>query len=398
MIFLPALPLHTNVITLFGLTLILGLIGGELARRIPLLPTISGYIAIGFIFGPGGFNIISPSVVADTRLFVDISLGLILFEVGRQLDLTWLRYDYGILLASIAESSFSFIAVLLFMHYQLSIGWLPSAIAGSFAMATSPAVIMMVSNDLSAQGPVTRRTKLLTSLNNLFALLTFTTLLPFTISEKTKSAVSVFHIAYLLGGPLALAFVMLIIIRLIATLTGKHRENQFALFIGAIITTIGMAKALLLPTALTLFLFGVLTRNLDWRHALLELNFGWSARIFLILLFVITGTYLQLDALKTATIAVIIFILLRSLAISTGIFMFSRLSRLSYKQAFYIGLALTPMAGLTISMSNVLDDFNPDIYRQISTIIAAAVAILQILGPIATQLAFIWSKESEPTK
>lgn len=396
--FLPAFPLHTNVISLFGLTLILGLIGGELARRIPLLPTISGYIAIGFILGPGGFNIISPSVIADTRLFVDISLGLILFEVGRQLDLTWLRYDYGIFLASLAESAFSFIAVLLFMHYKLNIPWLPSAIAGSFAMATSPAVIMMVSNDLSAQGPVTRRTKLLTSLNNLFALLCFTTLLPFTIAEKIKTSVSALHIAYLLCGSLVLALIMLVIIRLIATLTGKHRENQFALFIGAILTTIGIAKALLLPTALTLFLFGVLTRNLDWRHALLEIDFGWPARIFLILLFVITGTYLRLDALKTAAIAVIILIILRSIAIFTGVLTFSRLSRLTYKQAFYIGLALTPMAGLTISMSNVLDDFNPDIYRQISAIIAATVAILQILGPIATQLAFIWSKESEPTR
>jgi hypothetical protein len=52
------------------------------------------------------------------------------------------------------------------------------------------------------------------------------------------------------------------------------------------------------------------------------------------------------------------------------------------------------MAGLAISMSNVLEDFNPDINRQISTIIAAVVAILEILGPIGTQFALIKSKET----
>ena len=121
----------------------------------------------------------------------------------------------------------------------------------------------------------------------------------------------------------------------------------------------------------------------------MEVDFGWSARLFFILLFVVTGVYLRLDGLYYAAIAVLIFIVVRSLAKTIGISLFAKASRLTKKQMVAVSLALTPMAGLAISMSNVLNDFNPDLNRQIATMMASIVAILEIIGPIATQFAFI---------
>jgi Kef-type K+ transport system membrane component KefB len=396
--FLPSFPLQFNVISLFGITLLLGLIGGELARRIPLLPRISGYIAIGFLLGPGGLNIISHSVLLNTRLFVDISLGIILFDLGRQLDLTWLRHDRGLFFMAITESTLTFIAILFLAHLFIKLPWLSSALAACFAMATSPAVIMMVAHDLSAKGPVTRRTFILTSLNNFFALITFTLLLPLTQSHSFRSTDFWLYASYLLFGSLILGAGMYFLTEKIAHFLGKQKQNQFVLFIGALIFTIGIAQLVNLPTALVLFIMGVATRNLDKKHRLMEVDFGWSARLFLILLFVVTGTYLKLEGLKSATLAVLVFILVRGLAKTIGIGLFSKMSRITRKQLLSISLALTPMAGLAISMSNVLDDFSPDLNRQIAPIIASVVAILEIFGPIATQAAFIWSKESTPSE
>lgn len=392
--FLPSFPLQFNVITIFGITLLFGLIGGELARRIPLLPRISGYLAIGFLLGPGGFNIISHSVLLNTRLFIDISLGIILFDLGRQLDLTWLRHDRGLLFMAIAESALTFVAISLVTHLLVKLSWLSSALAACFAMATSPAVIMMVVNDLSAKGPVTRRTFILTSLNNFFALITFTLLLPLTQSHSLKASSFWLYTSYLLFGSMVLGAAMYLLIENIAHFLGKQKQNQFVLFIGTLIFTIGIAQLVNLPTALVLFILGIATRNLDRKHRLIEIDFGLSARLFLILLFVVTGTYLKLEGLKLATLAVIIFILVRGLAKTLGIWLFAKMSRITRKQLFSISLALTPMAGLAISMSNVLDDFSPEVNRQIAPIIASVVAILEIFGPIATQAAFIWNKES----
>jgi len=396
--FLPTLPSQLNVIALFGIILLLGLMGGELARHVRFLPRISGYIVIGFLLGPGGLNIVGTPVLIITRLFVDISLGIILFDLGRQLDFTWLRHDKGLLPMAIAESSLTCIGIFIVIYYFVGLAWLPSALAASFAMATSPAVVLMVAHDLSAEGPVTRRAFVLTSLNNFFALVTFTILLPMTKLTFIHASTIWLHAGYLLLGSLIVGITMFVLIRIMAGLIGKQKENQFILFIGALIFTIGIAQILNIPTALTLFIFGVATRNLDRKHLLIEIDFGWSARLFFIILFVVTGIHLRLEGLRFAATAVVIFILVRTLAKSLGIWLFGNTSRLTKKQMVSISLALTPMAGLAISMSNVLDDFNPDLNRQIATIIAAVVAILEILGPIATQFAFIWTKEATPDR
>lgn len=395
--FIPKFPLSLTAIVLFGLTLLLGLMGGELAKRMRFLPRISGYIAIGFLLGPGGFNIVTPSILITTRMFVDISLGIILFELGRQLDFTWLKYDTGLLPMAIAESGITFLSVFIFLYFFINLSPLPSALAATFAMATSPAVVMMVANDLASEGPVTRRTLVLTNLNNFFALTIFSFLLPMT--QKSSDMTTFWmHSSYILLGSLVLGVLMFYLIRLIASFIKKQKENQFILFIGTVLLTIGLAQIFKLPTALTLFILGVATRNLDRKHKLMEVDFGWSARLFFIILFVVTGAHLRFEGFKLIALTAIIFILARGFSKTLGIWLFKNASRLTKKQVLSISLALTPMAGLAISMSNVLDDFNPDLNRQIAMIIALVVAILEILGPIATQFAFIWTKEATPSR
>ena len=159
--FLPPFPIHFNPIVLFGLTLLLGLLGGEIAKATRLLPRISGYIAVGFLVGPNGFNIATPSALADASFFVDIALGLILFDLGRHLDFSWLRHDRGLLPMAISESCLTFGLVFAIL-YLFKFPWLPSALAATIATATSPAVVMMVAHDISSEGPITRRTMMLT--------------------------------------------------------------------------------------------------------------------------------------------------------------------------------------------------------------------------------------------
>lgn len=394
----PYFPLSINTFGSFGLILLLGLIGGELARHVKFLPRIFGYIIVGFLIGPGGFNIVSPSLLVDTRIFVDISLGLIMFELGRQLDFVWLRHDRGLLLTSLTESGLTLVLVFSVLSL-LGLAWLPAILAATIAMVTSPAVVMLVANDLASEGPVTRRTLILTSLNNLFGLIIFTLLLPMAVQPVETLSVSKHilfnHAAYQLFASFILGFTMFVVARYLAFLTGKREESQFILFVGVVVLTISLATALNISTMLSLFTFGVAARNLDRRkHMLMEVDFGWLARLFLILLFVITGVHLQLKGLWLAPSVVLAFLIARSFAKSVGVWLFSKKSRLTRKQAIAIGFALTPMAGVAVGMSDILADFNPDLGRQLAIMITSALAILNFLGPIATQLAFIETNEA----
>jgi len=388
---LPHFPLHLNVVVLFGFTLLLGLISGELATRTSFLPRISGYIAIGFLVGPSAFNIVTPTLLSGSRIFVDISLGLILFDLGRHLDFIWLRHDRSIILMSLTESCLTF----LFIFFTLLIFHIPAlyaSLVATIAIATSPAVALMIADDLSSKGPVTRRTLILTSLNNLFALILFTILLPITQTHNLSFVIG--YSAYRMFASILLGMVIFLVALCIGHFIGKRKESQFVLYVGIVMFGIGISNVLNLSSMLTLFSLGVFVRNFNYKNILIEINFGWLAKMFIIILFMITGVHLQLKGLFQATWIVLACILARSVAKSAGIWMFSKSSRLTSQQAWALCLALTPMAGLAVGMSNIILDFNPTLGYQLMTIITTVIAVLNIIGPVATQLAFVKSGET----
>lgn len=390
----PNFPIHLDSIALFAITLTLGLIGGEIAKRSYFFPIITGYIAIGFLCGPGGFNIVTADVLATSRIFVDISLSLILFELGRHLDIRWLKRDRGLLLMGLAESSFTWIVIFFFSYFYIDLSFLQSTLVSTIAMATSPAVVMMVAHDLTSEGPVTRRTLILTSLNNLFAILIFTLLIPFIESTHITLFAKFSHAAYQLIGSIIFGLLMFKLAQIIAFFIGKNAENQFILLIGLVMFTTSFCAIFNLSTLLTLFILGIAARNFDPKNLLIEVDFSWLARLCFVLLFVITGVHLQINNVWAVASYVIIFILTRWLAKTTGIMLFARASNLTHKQVFALSFALIPMACVAIGMSTTISSFNPELGEKLLAIIAGVTAVLNLLGPIATQFAFITTGEA----
>lgn len=389
--FLPHFPLHVNAVSLFGLTLLLGVISGELARRSYYFPKILGYIAVGFLLGPSVFNVVTPALLSGSRIFIDISLGLILFSLGRHLDIKWLKHDTGILKMSLMESFLTFTFIFL-MFITFHFPWLQAALAATIAIATAPTVVMMVADDLSSKGPVTRRTLILTSLNNLIALIIFTILLSITKYRMTYDMVG--YTAYLLFGSILLGLSIFFIAMIIAYFIGKSKENQFILLVGCVMFAIGLSSILKLSSMLTLFILGFAARNFNYKFILTEVDFGWLAKIFFIILFVITGVHLHFKGIWEATWIVLAFIVVRTLTKSCGIWLFAKSSALNQSQAWSLCFALTPMAALAIGMSNAILEVNPAFGFKLMIIITTSVAILNILGPLAVQFAFIRSDEA----
>lgn len=389
---LPHFPLRLSPVALFGLTLILGLIGGEIARYTRILPRISGYMAVGFLLGSGGLDIVTPLLLAYARIFVEVSLGLILFDLGRHLDFTWLKHDRGLLPTAITESSLTLIFIfstLLFFHLP----WQAALIGAAIAIATSPAVVMMVAHDLSAEGPVTRRTLILTSLNNLFGVVLFILCIPLTQKDSSWSMIFGYSI-YRLVGSIALGLFIFCLTIAIGFLIGKRKENQFVLFSGMVIFTIGFAILLNLSSILTVFTLGVAARNLDRHHYLMEVDFGWLARLFFILLFVVTGVQLQLRGMWLAPFVVIAFLMMRFFAKSIGLWLFAKKSRLTRQQTWALCFTLMPASEGAIVMSYKFYDFNPEFGYPLMAIVTSVLAISYIISPIATQIAYIKTNET----
>jgi len=66
--YLPSFPTDFTPLMAFGLILLIGSLGGFITHLIPWLPSITGFMAVGFFFGPSGINILSQETLAQAGI------------------------------------------------------------------------------------------------------------------------------------------------------------------------------------------------------------------------------------------------------------------------------------------------------------------------------------------
>src|SRR5262245_51849072 len=139
--FLPQLPTPLSETVLFGVLLGAGLLVGEALRRFLALPRITGYVLAGIALGPEVSGLVSRDALSAARVLIDLSLGLIVFELGFRLDFGWLQRNRWLFVAALAESVFCFWAIYAALIY-FDFRPLLAATAAAIGTATSPGVVM----------------------------------------------------------------------------------------------------------------------------------------------------------------------------------------------------------------------------------------------------------------
>lgn len=394
--FLPQLPPAFGQPALVGVLLLAGLLGGELVRRLLGLPRITGYVLGGVLLGPEVSGVVAPGALSDARVLIDLSLGLIVFELGHRLDVQWLRRNRWLFVAAVAESVLCFAAILVTL---LAFGFQPllAATAAAIGTATSPAVVLLVAHELRAAGQVTERMLLFTAVNSVFAYVALTLLLPFLHLEHALSwREALLHPLYILGGSGLVGFVASLTLLWLAAWVGKREDRQFILLVALVVLTVGAARSLNLSVVVTLVTLGMLARNFDYEHVLLPLRFGYGGQLFFVLLFVLTGASLAFDAMPAVAGAVVAFIVARFVGKGIAILALGPLSGVRPETAGLLTVALLPMSGLAVVM--VLDTaaMYPAFGGELAAVVLSVVAVLEILGPIATQVALKRAGEADP--
>jgi len=394
--FLPRLPPAFGQPALFGALLLAGLLGGEVVRRTLGLPRITGYVLAGVVLGPQVSGFLAPGALLEARVLIDVSLGLIVFELGHRLDFQWLQRNRWLFAAAIAESVLCFALVMLAL---LAFGFQPllAATAAAIGTATSPAVVLLVAHELRAAGQVTERMLLFTAVNSVVAYVALTLLLPFLhLEHATSWHEAILHPVYILAGSALVGFVASLTLLWLAGWVRKREDRQFILLVALVVLAVGAARGLNLSVVVTVLTLGMLARNFDYEHVLLPLRFGYGGQLFFVILFVLTGASLEFTALPAVAAAVVGFIVARYLGKSLALLAFGRLSGVRPGSAGLLALALQPMSGLAVVM--VLDTaaLYPAFGGELAAVVLSAVAVLEILGPIATQFALQRAGEADP--
>lgn len=395
--FLPQLPPVISHAALFGALVVLGLLVGEAARRYASLPRITGYVVAGALLGPQALGLLDDNMLFDLRLLIDLSVGLIVFELGFRLDFKWLRANRWLLITAIAESLFCFLAIfaaLLFFGFRPVL----AAMAAAIGTATSPAVVMLVVQELRAQGQITERLLLFTAVNSVFAFVLLTLLLPFLhLEHEAGWEQALLHPLYLLWGSVVAGYVACLAMLRMAAWLGKSEERQFILLVGMVVVAVGLAHALKLSVSLTLITFGMLARNLDKGYAVLPVHFGHGSQLFFVILFVLVGASLEFSAFNVAAAAmVVVYMVVRFLGKSAALLAFGSLSGIRPGGAGLLAVALVPLSGSAVVMVRDTTSLYPAFGKELAAVVLSAVVILELIGPIATQFALRRAGEAHP--
>ena len=394
--FLPSFPLTAANIILVGAILLCGLVVGQIFVRVLSLPRITGFVAAGLVLGPGVLGVLDQTMLGELSIFVDISLGLILFELGRRLDFRWLIHDRWLLASSVAESLLAFLFVYGTLRF-FSVAPVYAATAAAIAMATSPAALIMIVYDQRAKGPLTERLLALTALNNVFAFLLIALLVGFMHLEYRADWLrAALHPLYLIAGSVGVGFLAFLAARTLARWLGKREDSQFVMLLGLIVATVGCAISFKLSVLLALLAFGVFAKNLDRDHDLMAVEFGPGGQFFLVMLFVITGAGLRPSELAVTGAVGAAFVLARLAGKLVGLGLFAPLSGISQKKALLLAIGMVPMSAIAVVMVQGATALYPQFGATLSSIVLSAVVILELVGPLATQWALRRAGETEP--
>jgi len=394
--FLPRLPLALSQPILFGALLAAGLLAGEAINRYASLPRITGYALAGVALGPEVTGLLSVETLHALRVLVDLSIGLIVFELGFRFDWAWLKRNRWLFVTAVAESVLCFGAIYGTLLY-FGLRPLLAAAAAAIGTATSPAVVMLVAHELRAEGQVTERMLLFTAVNSVFAYVSLTLLLPFLQAAHHATWLEgALHPLYVLAGSALVGIGACAVMLRLAAWLGKREDRQFVLLVALLVLTVGVARSLELSVVVALVTLGALARNLDAGHVLLPLRFGYGGQLLFVILFVLTGASLQFGALASAGLLVGALIVVRFLGKALALLLFGRLSGVRPGGAGLLAIALLPMSDLAAVMAHDTAALYPAFGKEVSGVVLAAVAILTLLGPLATQFALRHAGEARP--
>jgi Kef-type K+ transport system membrane component KefB len=118
--------------------------------------------------------------------------------------------------------------------------------------------------------------------------------------------------------------------------------------------------------------------------------------MFFLILFVLAGANLDLGAAAAGIAIGASFVAVRFAGKAIGVMAFIPGSGLKARQGLMLAIALTPMSGLAVILLQDTQSLFPEFGRTLAGLVLPPVVLLEIAGPILTQLALKWAGEARP--
>ncbi|UCF35548.1 MAG: cation:proton antiporter [Acidobacteriota bacterium] len=401
-----------NIVFELSLLLAAGFAAARLAR-LAYLPAVSGYILAGIALGPTGFDIFGKDLAAsEMGVFTNIALMLVAFGIGERFDLQQLRPSAKALIrVSLGEIGLTFLLVCLGVSFAAwatidnegfagGFSWLASLglVAGSIAVATAPATVVVVIRELEASGPVSRLALSSVVVNNAISV----TLFGLTVAaSRSLLGVESGSGPLLIVIPILKTVAALLLGVLIGFLTDvlvhrlTRRDEVLIVALAAVFFCGGLASLLGLSSILAGVAAGFAVVNRDRRdvRAFRALN-DFEPPLYGIF-FALAGAELDLAELAAGGIVGVVFVLTRAAGKYFGAWWGARSAGLPEVHQKSLGLGLMPQAGLAIALAFLIrqDPSMEAIRSVLLSAIITSVVVNELIGPPLVRLMALRARE-----
>lgn len=385
-----------TLMTLGGL-LLLGLATDAFARYTPL-PRVTLLVLFGVAVGPTGLDLLPVEIDHWYALSADIALLMIGFLLGSKLSLKNLRKTGSQVLWISSLEVIGVAAIMFAGLVALGFDATISLLLAGIAPASAPAAIANVVDEVPHRGRFTELLLEVVAVDDAWGLIAFSIFLACAQAMAGGDMLSALSYGgWELGGALLVGAAIGLPA---ALLTGRVAPGQPTLMeaLGVVLFCGGLALYLEVSFLLSAMIAGTIIANFAHHH---ERPFHEISNIqwpFMVLFFVLAGASLHFETLLGVGLIGAAYIFLRVVGLTSGAWLGARISGCEPAHCRWIGLAITPQAGVALGMALVAASRFPELRDQIMPVIIGTTVIFELAGPILTRLAILRADQAQPPR
>lgn len=286
-------------LAVLGAGLMVALVIGLTLQRFSV-PKLYGAVLAGLVLGASGARVIDQALLTQFQELMNGAAALVLFEVGRKMDLAWLlksgRQGRSLLLATLARGAAATVVLAV-----LGLPWSAAIFIGSILIAVNPVITSSMVADENASGPGTFATANMVGLSNLVALLALGLTLAWTRSHGLDAELDFGGELLRQGGKLALgagiAALCYGLYALATRLCKVPATMRPGMLLAALLIDLGLCSVTASSALLSLLLMGVLLRNAEKRDNVFQAQLKTAQDIGYVLLFLMSAALVDLHQL-----------------------------------------------------------------------------------------------------
>lgn len=367
---------------------------GHLLQRRTGLPKVVGYSVVGTLAGLAGFSGAAWPLQGVALFLLELGVSVVLFESGGRIALRWFRHNPMVLMQSVAESVLSALAVYYVLRWMDVRGQVAEAVA-LVAMAASPAVFSRVVMDTRAAGPVTERAMVLSTLSAFYALTLVSARAGTLHRPRSDILEAVYPVAVVLGISFVVGAALALVLRMALRVMSPTSENTSIMFVALIAAATALSAHFGGSAPLAALIGGLMLKQLNPRPWAWTRPLGSAMSLLTMLMFVLVSVVAASADWNPAVAGLVALVVLaRGAAKIFGVGIANWGSGTSWRQAFWIGCAQSPMSSVALLLVSQFVSSSLTLGPRIASIALPAILLMEVAGAIIATFAVYRAGES----